>query len=136
MELFSCFPLFLRPTCVSWIASQLQPKHCADTISAARHRKQRKQMPKKGEVQKEKPGAESLRKDRTVATTSVFIFLLLIITISLLKSQSASFFWTHTPKKSACHSEAMHRKVNIILNQCHTVANRLLSSSVSLGLSA
>ncbi|XP_049894986.1 nck-associated protein 1-like [Epinephelus moara] len=47
---------------------QLQPKHCAETISAARHRKQKKPLPKKGEVQKEKPGAESLRKDRTVVT--------------------------------------------------------------------
>ncbi|XP_040890168.1 nck-associated protein 1-like [Toxotes jaculatrix] len=47
---------------------QLLPKHCAETISAARHRKQKKPVPKKGEVQKEKPGAESLRKDRTVAT--------------------------------------------------------------------
>uniref|UniRef100_A0A4W6EJ62 NCK associated protein 1 like n=1 Tax=Lates calcarifer TaxID=8187 RepID=A0A4W6EJ62_LATCA len=47
---------------------QLLPKHCAENISAARHRKQKKPVPKKGEVQKEKPGAESLRKDRTVAT--------------------------------------------------------------------
>uniref|UniRef100_UPI0037E846CE nck-associated protein 1-like n=1 Tax=Semicossyphus pulcher TaxID=241346 RepID=UPI0037E846CE len=47
---------------------QLQPKHCAESISAARYRKQKKPMPKKGEVQKEKPGAESLRKDRTIAT--------------------------------------------------------------------
>uniref|UniRef100_A0A8C4F049 NCK associated protein 1 like n=2 Tax=Dicentrarchus labrax TaxID=13489 RepID=A0A8C4F049_DICLA len=47
---------------------QLQPKHCAETISAARHRKQKKPVPKKGEVQKEKPGAESLRKDRSVVT--------------------------------------------------------------------
>uniref|UniRef100_A0A672YJ26 NCK associated protein 1 like n=1 Tax=Sphaeramia orbicularis TaxID=375764 RepID=A0A672YJ26_9TELE len=47
---------------------QLLPKHCAESISAARHRKQKKPVPKKGEVQKEKPGAESLRKDRTVAT--------------------------------------------------------------------
>nr|XP_019952062.1 PREDICTED: nck-associated protein 1-like isoform X1 [Paralichthys olivaceus] len=47
---------------------QLLPWHCAETISAARHRKQKKMVPKKGEVQKEKPGAESLRKDRTVAT--------------------------------------------------------------------
>ncbi|KAM9758995.1 nck-associated protein 1-like isoform 1-T1 [Menidia menidia] len=47
---------------------QLLPKHCAESISAARHRKQKKPMPKKGEVQKEKPGAESLRKDRTVST--------------------------------------------------------------------
>uniref|UniRef100_A0A3P8S8F1 NCK associated protein 1 like n=1 Tax=Amphiprion percula TaxID=161767 RepID=A0A3P8S8F1_AMPPE len=47
---------------------QLLPKHCAETISAARHRKQKKPVQKKGEVQKEKPGAESLRKDRTVVT--------------------------------------------------------------------
>ncbi|KAK5608775.1 Nck-associated protein 1-like [Crenichthys baileyi] len=47
---------------------QLLPKHCAESISAARYRKQKKPMPKKGEVQKEKPGAESLRKDRTVVT--------------------------------------------------------------------
>nr|XP_057911469.1 nck-associated protein 1-like isoform X2 [Doryrhamphus excisus] len=47
---------------------QLQPKHCAETISAARHRKQKKAVPKKGEVHKEKPGAESLRKDRTITT--------------------------------------------------------------------
>ncbi|KAM9859039.1 nck-associated protein 1-like [Aulostomus maculatus] len=47
---------------------QLLPKHCAETICAARHRKLKKPLPKKGEVQKEKPGAESLRKDRTVIT--------------------------------------------------------------------
>uniref|UniRef100_A0A7N6AFP5 NCK associated protein 1 like n=1 Tax=Anabas testudineus TaxID=64144 RepID=A0A7N6AFP5_ANATE len=46
----------------------LLPKHCAETISAARHRKQKKPLPKKGEIQKEKPGTESLRKDRTVLT--------------------------------------------------------------------
>ncbi|CAJ1050442.1 nck-associated protein 1-like [Xyrichtys novacula] len=50
------------------LTDKLQPKHCAETISAARHRKQKKPMPKKGEVQKEKPGAESLRKDRTILT--------------------------------------------------------------------
>ncbi|XP_029006069.1 nck-associated protein 1-like [Betta splendens] len=47
---------------------QLLPKHCAETISAARYRKQKKPLPKKGEVQKEKPGAESLRKDRSIIT--------------------------------------------------------------------
>lgn len=79
MELSSLFPLSLYHVCVSWIASQLQPKHCADTISAARRRKQKKQMPKKGEVQKEKPGAESLRKDRTIFTTSVFFFVVVVL---------------------------------------------------------
>uniref|UniRef100_A0A667X2V1 NCK associated protein 1 like n=1 Tax=Myripristis murdjan TaxID=586833 RepID=A0A667X2V1_9TELE len=47
---------------------QLLPKNSAETISAARHRKLKKPVPKKGEVQKEKPGAESLRKDRIVTT--------------------------------------------------------------------
>ncbi|XP_017264088.1 nck-associated protein 1-like [Kryptolebias marmoratus] len=56
---------------------QLLPKHCAETISAARHRKQKKPVPKKGEVQKEKPGAESLRKDRVVVTNMDKLHLLL-----------------------------------------------------------
>ncbi|XP_024916015.1 nck-associated protein 1-like isoform X3 [Cynoglossus semilaevis] len=50
------------------LQDQLLPKHCAESISAARHRKQKKPPPKKGEVQKEKAGAESLRKDRTITT--------------------------------------------------------------------
>lgn len=56
---------FFAPICIT---EKLLPKHCAESISAARYRKQKKPMPKKGEVQKEKPGAESLRKDRTVVT--------------------------------------------------------------------
>ena len=64
------------------ITPQLLPKHCAETISAARYRKQKKPVPKKGEVKKEKPGAESLRKDRTVATKSALLFVSLSISIS------------------------------------------------------
>uniref|UniRef100_A0A669FBQ3 NCK associated protein 1 like n=1 Tax=Oreochromis niloticus TaxID=8128 RepID=A0A669FBQ3_ORENI len=59
------------------LCDQLLPKHCAETISAARYRKQKKPMPKKGEVQKEKPGAESLRKDRTVANNMDKLHLML-----------------------------------------------------------
>ncbi|KAL7843014.1 hypothetical protein AOLI_G00245260 [Acnodon oligacanthus] len=47
---------------------QLLPKHCAQTISAARNKKMKKPVPKKGEVPKEKPGTESHRKDRAVVT--------------------------------------------------------------------
>uniref|UniRef100_A0A672IYZ8 NCK associated protein 1 like n=1 Tax=Salarias fasciatus TaxID=181472 RepID=A0A672IYZ8_SALFA len=46
-------------------------------ISAARYRKQKKPPPKKGEVQKEKPGAESLRKDRTILTNMDKMHLML-----------------------------------------------------------
>ncbi|KAL2091459.1 hypothetical protein ACEWY4_013722 [Coilia grayii] len=47
---------------------QLLPKHCAETISKARNKKQKRPAPKKGEVQKEKPGTESHRKDRVIMT--------------------------------------------------------------------
>ncbi|XP_061689337.1 nck-associated protein 1-like [Syngnathoides biaculeatus] len=56
---------------------KLLPKHCVEAISAARHRKQKKVVPKKGEVQKEKPGAESLRKDRTITTNMDKMHLML-----------------------------------------------------------
>uniref|UniRef100_A0A672IZ99 NCK associated protein 1 like n=1 Tax=Salarias fasciatus TaxID=181472 RepID=A0A672IZ99_SALFA len=56
---------------------ELLPKHCAESISAARYRKQKKPPPKKGEVQKEKPGAESLRKDRTILTNMDKMHLML-----------------------------------------------------------
>lgn len=44
------------------------PKHSAEKISTVRNKKLKKQVPKKGEVLKEKPGTESLRKDRAVVT--------------------------------------------------------------------
>ncbi|XP_047666114.1 nck-associated protein 1-like [Tachysurus fulvidraco] len=48
---------------------QLLPKHCAETISTAHNKKLKKPPPKKGETVKNKPGAESQRKDRSVITT-------------------------------------------------------------------
>lgn len=47
---------------------KLLPKHCASTISKARNKKAHKQPPKKGEAERDKPGAESQRKDRIVVT--------------------------------------------------------------------
>ncbi|KAF4093728.1 hypothetical protein AMELA_G00005270 [Ameiurus melas] len=48
---------------------QLLPKHSAETISNARNKKMKKPPPKKGEPVKNKPGAESQRKNRSVVTT-------------------------------------------------------------------
>uniref|UniRef100_A0A8C0GTB3 NCK associated protein 1 like n=1 Tax=Chelonoidis abingdonii TaxID=106734 RepID=A0A8C0GTB3_CHEAB len=50
------------------LSEQLLPKHCASTISKARNKKAQKQPPKKGEPERDKPGAESQRKDRIVVT--------------------------------------------------------------------
>ncbi|KAK2874521.1 hypothetical protein Q8A67_021674 [Cirrhinus molitorella] len=47
---------------------KLLPKHSAETISTARNKKMKKSLPKKGDVPKEKPGTESLRKDRAIVT--------------------------------------------------------------------
>ncbi|KAM3621969.1 uncharacterized protein V6R79_018401 [Siganus canaliculatus] len=76
--------------------NQLQPKHCAETISAARHRKQKKPVPKKGEVQKEKPGAESLRKDRTVTTNVDKMHLMLTELCSCYSLSSDFIVFEHT----------------------------------------
>ncbi|KAB5517011.1 hypothetical protein PHYPO_G00184610 [Pangasianodon hypophthalmus] len=48
---------------------ELLPKHSAETISTARNKKLKKPPPKKGETVKNKPGAESQRKNRSVVTT-------------------------------------------------------------------
>ncbi|XP_038608220.1 nck-associated protein 1-like isoform X2 [Tachyglossus aculeatus] len=53
------------------LSEQLLPKHCATTISKAKNKKARKQKqtPKKGEPERDKPGAESHRKNRSIVTT-------------------------------------------------------------------
>ncbi|KAI5187653.1 Nck-Associated Protein 1 [Manis pentadactyla] len=50
------------------LSDQLLPKHCAKTISQAVNKKSKKQTGKKGEPEREKPGVESMRKNRLVVT--------------------------------------------------------------------
>ncbi|XP_041837245.1 nck-associated protein 1-like [Melanotaenia boesemani] len=78
------------------LSDQLLPKQCAETISAARHRKQKKPLPKKGEVQKEKPGAESVRKDRTVYTNVDKMHLMLTELCSSYSLCSDLIVFDHT----------------------------------------
>ncbi|XP_067843789.1 nck-associated protein 1 isoform X3 [Heptranchias perlo] len=47
---------------------ELLPKHCAKTISQAVNKKSKKQTGKKGEPEREKPGVESMRKNRLLVT--------------------------------------------------------------------
>ncbi|KAK7809723.1 hypothetical protein U0070_010519 [Myodes glareolus] len=53
------------------LSEQLLPKHCATTISKAKNKKSMKQRqaPRKGEPERDKPGAESHRKNRSLVTT-------------------------------------------------------------------
>ncbi|XP_005532912.1 PREDICTED: nck-associated protein 1-like [Pseudopodoces humilis] len=50
------------------LSQQLLPKHCAATISRARGKKSPKQPPRKGDPDRDKPGTESQRRDRTLTT--------------------------------------------------------------------
>ncbi|KFM04271.1 Nck-associated protein 1-like, partial [Aptenodytes forsteri] len=59
------------------LSEQLLPKHCASTISKARNKKTLKQPAKKGEPERDKPGAESQRKDRTLTTNMDKLHLML-----------------------------------------------------------
>lgn len=108
--------LICAPNSSPLMTPQLQPKHCAETISAAHYRKQKKQMPKKGEVQKEKPGAESLRKDRTLATKSALLFASTVIALSVQSFQlillvKDDFRWILESFRSAQMWEFMRFKI-------------------------
>lgn len=50
------------------LSEQLLPKHSASTISKAKKKKMLKAAGKKGEPERDKPGAESRRKDRSLQT--------------------------------------------------------------------
>lgn len=52
------------------LSLKLLPKHCATTISKAKNKKimKQRQTPRKGEPERDKPGAESHRKNRSVVT--------------------------------------------------------------------
>ncbi|KAJ8358953.1 hypothetical protein SKAU_G00154780 [Synaphobranchus kaupii] len=75
---------------------QLLPKHCARTISTAKNKKLKKPVPKKGEVQKEKPGAESQRKDRAIVTTMDKLHLSLTELCTSLGHCDQFSVWAHT----------------------------------------
>uniref|UniRef100_A0A8C7QH53 Nck-associated protein 1 n=1 Tax=Oncorhynchus mykiss TaxID=8022 RepID=A0A8C7QH53_ONCMY len=53
---------------LDFISLQLLPKHCAKTISQAVNKKSKKLTGKKGEPEREKPGVESMRKNRLLVT--------------------------------------------------------------------
>ncbi|XP_060108145.1 nck-associated protein 1-like [Heteronotia binoei] len=59
------------------LSEQLLPKHCAATISKARNKRARKAVSKKGEPERDKPGAESHRKDRSLVTNLDKLHLML-----------------------------------------------------------
>uniref|UniRef100_A0A4W5PS31 NCK associated protein 1 like n=1 Tax=Hucho hucho TaxID=62062 RepID=A0A4W5PS31_9TELE len=99
---------------------QLLPKHCGQTISAARNKKQKKQMPKKGEVQREKPGAESQRKDRAIVTNMDKLHLTLTELCSSFGGSSDFTVFNHTVTPTEfLISQLETRLTKIIVRMAH-----------------
>uniref|UniRef100_A0A673WN97 NCK associated protein 1 like n=1 Tax=Salmo trutta TaxID=8032 RepID=A0A673WN97_SALTR len=99
---------------------QLLPKHCGQTISAARNKKQKKQMPKKGDVQREKPGTESQRKDRAIVTNMDKMHLTLTELCSSFSGSSDFTVFNHiiTPTEFLI-SHLETRLTKIIVRMAH-----------------
>uniref|UniRef100_A0AAZ3RKJ7 Nck-associated protein 1-like n=1 Tax=Oncorhynchus tshawytscha TaxID=74940 RepID=A0AAZ3RKJ7_ONCTS len=99
---------------------QLLPKHCGQTISAARNKKQKKQTLKKGDVQREKPGTESQRKDRAIVTNMDKLHLTLTELCSSFSGSSDFTVFNHivTPAEFlTSHLET--RLTKIIVRMAH-----------------
>ncbi|KAM4700529.1 nck-associated protein 1-like [Discoglossus pictus] len=78
------------------LSEKLLPKHCASTISKARNKKLKKPPPKRAEPEKEKPGTESQRRDRSLTTNMDKLHLTLCeLTLALNHVKSLMVF-AHT----------------------------------------
>ncbi|XP_075927847.1 nck-associated protein 1 isoform X3 [Petromyzon marinus] len=78
------------------LSDQLLPKHCAKTISQAVSKKSKKQAQKKGETEKEKPGVESMRKDRLISTNLDKLHTALVELCFAINYAPSIVVWDHT----------------------------------------
>ncbi|XP_036616965.1 nck-associated protein 1-like isoform X1 [Trichosurus vulpecula] len=96
------------------LSEQLLPKHCATTISKAKNKKtmKHKQTPKKGEPERDKPGAESHRKNRSVVTNMDKLHLTLTeLALTMNHVHSFSVF-EHTVFPSEYLSSHLEERLN------------------------
>uniref|UniRef100_A0A8C4NIK5 NCK-associated protein 1 n=1 Tax=Eptatretus burgeri TaxID=7764 RepID=A0A8C4NIK5_EPTBU len=78
------------------LSNQLLPRHSAKTISQVVSKKSKKMITKKGELEKERPGVESMRKDRQIITNMDKLHSALV-ELCLATNYTPSFtLWEHT----------------------------------------
>ncbi|XP_027713854.1 nck-associated protein 1-like [Vombatus ursinus] len=96
------------------LSEQLLPKHCAATISKAKNKKTRKhkQTPKKGEPERDKPGAESHRKNRSVVTNMDKLHLTLTELALTMNHVHSFFVFEHTIFPSEYLSTHLEERLN------------------------
>ncbi|KAF7240309.1 Nck-associated protein 1-like [Varanus komodoensis] len=78
------------------LSEQLLPKHCAATISKARSKRAPKASAKKAEPERDKPGAESHRRDRSLVTTLDKLHLTLTELCWTLNQTASFVVFEHT----------------------------------------
>ncbi|XP_071655950.1 nck-associated protein 1-like isoform X1 [Patagioenas fasciata] len=122
------------------LSEQLLPKHCASTISKARGKKTPKPPAKKGEPERDKPGAESQRRDRTLTTNMDKLHLVLAeLSLSLNHVPNFTVFeHTVTPAEYLSSHLETHLAKAIVAMAGYSQATQEVArpSEVLVGLSA
>uniref|UniRef100_A0ACB8EMK3 Uncharacterized protein n=1 Tax=Sphaerodactylus townsendi TaxID=933632 RepID=A0ACB8EMK3_9SAUR len=90
----------------------LLPKHCAATISKARNKRARKAASKKAEPEREKPGAESHRKDRSLVTNLDKLHLVLTELCWTLNYVPSFLVFEHTVTPAEYLSSQLEMRLN------------------------
>ncbi|KAL8164072.1 UNVERIFIED_CONTAM: Nck-associated protein 1-like [Gekko kuhli] len=105
---------YILDTCAEQrnLSEQLLPKHCAATISKARNKRARKAASKKGEVERDKPGAESHRKDRSLVTNLDKLHLMLTELCWTLNYVPSFLVFEHTVTPAEYLSSQLEMRLN------------------------
>ncbi|XP_068123381.1 nck-associated protein 1-like isoform X2 [Hyperolius riggenbachi] len=94
------------------LSEKLLPKHSAATISKARNKKMKKQPPKRAEPEREKPGTESQRKDRSMTTNMDKLHLTLCELSATLNHVKSIMVFSHVVTPSEYLSSHLETKLN------------------------
>uniref|UniRef100_A0A8C6QV60 NCK associated protein 1 like n=1 Tax=Nannospalax galili TaxID=1026970 RepID=A0A8C6QV60_NANGA len=96
------------------LSEQLLPKHCATTISKAKNKKtmKQRQAPRKGEPERDKPGAESHRKNRSIVTNMDKLHLNLTELALAMNHVSSFSVFEHTIFPSEYLSSHLEARLN------------------------
>uniref|UniRef100_A0A8C7H1W1 NCK associated protein 1 like n=1 Tax=Oncorhynchus kisutch TaxID=8019 RepID=A0A8C7H1W1_ONCKI len=117
----SHFNQTVHPLCPEEVSTQtLSEPNLLYTTGIARNKKQKKQTPKKGDVQREKPGTESQRKDRAIVTNMDKLHLTLTELCSSFSGSSDFTVFNHivTPAEFLI-SHLETRLTKIIVRMAH-----------------
>uniref|UniRef100_A0A673JXU0 Nck-associated protein 1 n=1 Tax=Sinocyclocheilus rhinocerous TaxID=307959 RepID=A0A673JXU0_9TELE len=112
------------------LSDQLLPKHCAKTISQAVNKKSKKQTGKKGEPEREKPGVESMRKNRLLVTNLDKLHTALSELCFSINYVPNMMVWEHTFTPREYLTSHLEIQKNVCLHKPLSKCHNLLLTSV------